>query len=179
MPILRRRGYDTVRNDKLSRDGKRRGIETLSLRWKSTTLRASAMPFVRTATKKNGKGENYMKNQINLLHQRAKRFLDNGSITESHFAGYEHALRDMEFADPAFGIDLLEELNLISDKLNAHLYVVLDAQDEEEDEESEEYWRALGAERAYRIALSLIDKVFEKIGDAAYHQVLQKGEQND
>ncbi|EOS60940.1 hypothetical protein C815_00948 [Firmicutes bacterium M10-2] len=81
-----------------------------------------------------------MKNQIERLHQMAARSLADESINESYFAGFEHALRDMELADPAF---------------------------------------ALGAERAYRIALSWIDSVFEKIGDAAYQQVLQKGEPHD
>ncbi|WP_304747962.1 hypothetical protein [Dubosiella newyorkensis] len=119
-----------------------------------------------------------MKNQIERLHQMAARSLADGSINESYFAGFEHALRDMELADPAFGVDLLAELTRIGDKLNARLSVVLDAQDEEEDE-SEEYWNALGAERAYRVALSLIDSAFEKIGDAAYQQVLQKGEPHD
>lgn len=120
-----------------------------------------------------------MKNQIERLHQMAARSLADESINESYFAGFEHALRDMELADPAFGIDLLAELTRIGDKLNARLSVVLDVQDEEEDDESEEYWNALGAERAYRVALSQIDKVFEKIGGAAYQQVLQKGEPHD
>lgn len=119
-----------------------------------------------------------MKNQINRPRQRATRSFENGSMAEPYFAGYEQALKDLELADPAFGIDLLAELTRIGDKLNARLSVVLDAQDEEEDD-SEEYWTALGAERAYRIALSWIDSVFEKIGDAAYQQVLQKGEARD
>lgn len=120
-----------------------------------------------------------MKYQINRPRQRATRSFENGSMAEPYFAGYEQALKDLELADPAFGIDLLAELNRISDKLNARLSVALDVQDEEEDDESEEYWNALGAERAYRVALSQIDKVFEKIGDAAYQQVLQKGEPHD
>ncbi|WP_276933612.1 hypothetical protein [Dubosiella newyorkensis] len=120
-----------------------------------------------------------MKNQIERLHQMAARSLADESINESYFAGYEQALKDLELADPAFGIDLLAELNRIGDKLNARLCTVLDKQDEEEEGESEEYWNALGAERAYRVALSLIDSAFEKIGDAAYQQVLQKGEPHD
>lgn len=119
-----------------------------------------------------------MKNQIERLHQKAARSFETGSIIEPYFAGYERALKDLELADPAFGIDLLTELKQMGEMLNARLCVVLDAQDEEEDD-SEEYWTALGAERAYRIALSWIDSVFEKIGDAAYQQVLQKGEPHD
>lgn len=85
------------------------------------------------------------------------------------FEGYKRALNDLEQADPAAGIDLIEEIKKIRNDFEFwHVQAVREAvsfEDEDEEEMNPEQAYAEGCASAYNQALYRVKALLDKVGE--------------
>lgn len=97
-------------------------------------------------------------------------FTTRQDIVENYFDGYDQALRDVEEADPAAGIDLIDEIEQILQKFDEYINQARAEAESYEDEDAEEMGPeqafAEGCASAYRKARWRIGTILDKVNEA-------------
>lgn len=98
-------------------------------------------------------------------------YISRSEVIKPYFDGYEQALNDVEDNDPAFGIDLLEEIQKVQQKLDEFIDQAVteaesyDAYDGDIEEMSPDQAYAQGCASAYQQARWRLDKIVNKVKD--------------
>lgn len=105
-------------------------------------------------------------------------YISRSEIIQPYFEGYEQALKDMEDNDPAYGVDLLEEIKKALLKINKHIESVnesINAVAGKPDSE-ESYAYVLGQDRALQIARSILAGITNKVSEAQVQTLLERND---
>ncbi len=103
-------------------------------------------------------------------------FVPRAEIIKSYFEGYAQALKDMEDNDPAYGVDLMEEIKKALLKINKHIENVNESIDavEGKPNSEESYAYVLGQDRALQIARSILSGITNKVSEAQVQTLLER-----
>lgn len=103
-------------------------------------------------------------------------FVPRAEIIKSYFEGYEQALKDMEDNDPAYGVDLMEEIKKALLKINKHIESVNESIDavEGKPNSEESFAYVLGQDRALQIARSILSSITNKVSEAQVQTLLER-----
>lgn len=103
-------------------------------------------------------------------------YISRSEVIKPYFEGYEQALKDMEDNDPAYGVDLMEEIKKALLKINKHIESVNESIDavEGKPNSEESYAYVLGQDRALQIARSILSSITNKVSEAQVQTLLER-----